>query len=244
MAIGGGELKGLETLPIDTRIVELTGKKRPRALFLPTASGDSDEYIETFTRVYGKKLGCRTRTLKLVKNPPSFREVSDAVLSSDLVYVGGGNTLRMMKIWRRVGLDRILREANSRGIILSGLSAGGICWFSFGHSDSRRFSGEPDWDYIRVRGLGLVGALFCPHYHAKQRQESLSRMVSRCGGVAVACDNNAAIEILGDSYRVLVSSRTARAYRVFKKRGTVLAERLSAGKEPRPLEGLLRKRVR
>ena len=113
VALGGGELKDLETLEIDKRIVELTGKTRPTALFIPTASGDPIGYMDTFAACYGKRLGCQTRTLSLIQTPPAFEEMSALVLDSDLIYVGGGNTYRMMKIWRRLGLDTVLAEAAS-----------------------------------------------------------------------------------------------------------------------------------
>ncbi len=76
VAIGGGELSTLETAEIDKRIIELTGKTRPKALFIPTASGDAPGYVETFEACYGKEYGCQTRTLNLIENPPPFEEMS------------------------------------------------------------------------------------------------------------------------------------------------------------------------
>ncbi len=239
MAIGGGEIKDLETAAIDRRIVELTGRDRPTALFVPTASGDDVAYQETFRRVYGERLGCRTRALELIRDPPAFDEMSALVLESDLVYVGGGNTYRMMRTWRRTGLDAIMAKAASRGVVLSGLSAGAICWFRYGHSDSRSFSSRSEWDYIRVTGLGLVDALFCPHYHWERREEPLSRMIAKRGGVGIACDNNAAIEIVGERYRVITSGEGARAYRVLRREGEVVAEELTADGGYAPLAALL-----
>ncbi|MDE0683855.1 MAG: Type 1 glutamine amidotransferase-like domain-containing protein, partial [Candidatus Poribacteria bacterium] len=95
VAIGGGEIREMETAAIDKRIVELTGKTQPKALFIPTASGDAPGYIDTFEMVYGRHFGCQTRTLELTQNPPAFEEMSALVLDSDLVYVGGGNTYKM-----------------------------------------------------------------------------------------------------------------------------------------------------
>ena len=239
VAIGGGDLRALETLAIDRRIVELTGKARPKALFLPTASGDSDDYVDAFEQVYGARLGCQTSHLKVVRNAPSARAMAAAVLGADLVYVGGGNTLRMMRAWRRVGLDRVLRRAASRGVVLSGLSAGAICWFACGHSDSRRFAGRADWRYIRVRGLGLIDALFCPHYHAEGREQELASMVARVGGCAIACNDGAAVEIQGRRYRVLAAWPSGKAYRVGARQGEVVAEPLPADGRFRPLPELL-----
>ena len=242
VAIGGGELKDLETAAIDRRIVELTGKDRPMALFVPTASGDDTGYQETFQRIYGGHFGCRTRALQLLRNPPAFEEMSALVLESDLIYVGGGNTLRMMRTWRRLGLDAILAKAASRGVVLSGLSAGAICWFRYGHSDSRSFSSSSSkWNYIRVTGLGLVDALFCPHYHKEGREAPLSGMIAKRGGIGIACDNNAAIEIVGERYRIVTSQAGAKAYRILKSGGRVVAEDLTPDGDYKALANLLRR---
>ena len=242
VAIGGGELKDLETLEIDKRIIELTGKTRPKALFIPTASSDAVGYVDTFEACYGKRLGCQTRTLNLIQTPPTFEEMSALVLDSDLIYVGGGNTYGMMKIWRRLGLDAVLAEAASRGIVLSGLSAGAICWFRYGHSDSRSFSSNPRWDYIRVSGLGFINAVYCPHYHFEKREASFLEMIARRGGIGVACDNNAAIEVVGDQYRVLASAPNAKAYKLFKRKGRAVIAELHPNSAYTPLASLLQRR--
>ncbi len=241
VAIGGGEIRELETVAIDKRIVELTGKTRPKALFIPTASSDASGYIDTFEKVYGEHLGCQTRTLTLIQNPPPFDEMSALVLDSDLVYVGGGNTYKMMKLWRRLGLDAVLAEAASRGTVLSGLSAGAICWFKYGHSDSRSFSSNPEWDYIRVRGLGFINAVYCPHYHVEKREVSFSQMIARRGGIGIACDNNAVIEIVGEHYRILTSAPNGKAYKLFKRDGNAVITELSQNSEYTPLADLLRR---
>ena len=239
VAIGGGELKTLETADIDKRIIELTDKTHPKALFIPTASGDAEGYVETFEARYGQHFGCQTRTLKLIQNPPAFEEMSALVLDSDLIYVGGGNTYRMMKIWRRLGLDTVLAEAASRGIVLSGVSAGAICWFRYGHSDSRAFSSNVAWDYIRVSGLRFINAVYCPHYHHERREDSFAQMIATRGGIGIACDNNAAIEIVGDHYRVLASAPNAKAYKLFKRKGRAIITELSQDSEYIPLDNLL-----
>lgn len=242
VAIGGGELRTLETTEIDKRIIALTGKRRPTALFIPTASGDAAGYVETFEACYGKEFGCQTRILNLIQSPPAFEQMSALVLDSDLIYVGGGNTYRMMKIWRRLGLDSVLAEAASRGIVLSGLSAGAICWFKYGHSDSRSFSNNVEWNYVRVSGLGLINAVYCPHYHSENREDAFSQMIAKRGGIGIACDNNAAIEIVGDHYRVLTSAPNAKAYKLFKRNGRVVTVELFQDDEYTPLANLLRRK--
>ena len=241
VAIGGGEISELETVAIDKRIVELTGKTQPKALFIPTASGDPAGYIDTFEKVYGEHLGCQTHTLTLTQNPPPFDEMSALVLDSDLVYVGGGNTYKMMKLWRQLGVDTVLAEAASRGTVLSGLSAGAICWFKYGHSDARSFSSNPRWDYIRVRGLGFINAVYCPHYHFEKREPSFSQLIAKRGGIGIACDNNAAIEIVGEHYRILTSAPDGKAYKLFKRDGNAVITELSQDNEYTPLTDLLRR---
>lgn len=115
VAIGGGEIGRpgypIETERIDREIIRLTGKRRPKVLFLPTASGDDPSYWEVFQRYYGQRLGCRTDILYLLRQRPSFKEIKEKILSSDIIYVGGGNTLRMLRRWRRLGVDKVLELA-------------------------------------------------------------------------------------------------------------------------------------
>ena len=235
VAIGGGNIRIGETRRIDERVVELSGKTRPQVLFIPTASLDRAEYIEAFRRMYEAQLGCRVEVLALYADRPSAARMRHMVAAADIIYVGGGNTLRMMMLWRRLGVDGLLRNAHRSGTVLAGSSAGGICWFDGGHSDSRSFSaaGEP-WRYIRVRGLGLLHAVFCPHYHTEQREESVRAMVARSGGVVIACDNCTAVETADGQWRVYRSRRIGRAYRIVRQRTEVAVERLPADHVFRP----------
>jgi dipeptidase E len=239
MAVGGGNMRLGETRRIDERVVELTGTQSPRAVFVPTASGDNLDYTDAFREVYGERLGARVGVLELLRRRPSAAEVRDLLSGADLIYVGGGNTLRMMNLWRRQGVDRLIRAAGRRGAVLAGSSAGGICWFDAGHSDSRAYAGTHNWSYIRVSGLGLVGATFCPHYHAESREEDVARMVAHRGDTVVACDNHTAIELVGGRWRVFRSRRTGRAYHIVRQRGEAVVERLPADHEYRPLSQLL-----
>ena len=105
VAIGGGDLRTLETLAIDKEVVLLSGKVRPRALFIPTASSDSHEYWEAFDSAYGNNLGCKTDVLYLLGARPDKEELEEKVLESDIIYVGGGNTLKMMRRWRLLQVE-------------------------------------------------------------------------------------------------------------------------------------------
>jgi dipeptidase E len=239
VAIGGGELKDLETLSIDRKIVELTGKKRPKALFVPTALGDPDIYCLTFKSVYGNKLGCKVSALKLVRDRPSFREIKRKTLSSDLIYVGGGNTYRLMRIWKSSGFADVVREAASRGIVLSGLCAGGICWFRYGNAYYRRQKGQK-YTGTRIRGIGLVNATFSPHnLRENHRLKDLKKIMRRTPGVGLAVDDFAAIEINGDQFRILKSRRHATVKRVYYSKGKLIQEQMTVSRKPRPLKELI-----
>lgn len=206
ISIGGGSLKKKQTLSIDRYIVSLAGKKAPRALFIPTASGDPQDYCETFDRVYGELLGCRTDHLLLYRRRGDRTAAAKKIGSADLIYVGGGNTLRMMKIWRQLGIDKLLIKAADKGTVLAGLSAGAICWHEWGHSDSRAYSGRKNWSYIKVRSLGLRPGLYCPHLDSEKRHASFKKMAAREKMIGIACDNFAAIHY-DDSGATCVTSR-------------------------------------
>ncbi len=214
IAIGGGSLKKKETLAIDRYIIKLIGKESPRALFIPTASIDPVDYCEAFDHIYGVLLGCRTDHLLLYKNPGDRSAAARKINSADLIYVGGGNTLRMMKMWRRLGIDELLIKAGQQGTVLAGLSAGAICWHEWGHSDSRAYSGKKNWSYIKVRALGLRPGLYCPHLDSEKRHTSFKKMVAHEKMIGIACDNFAAVHY-DDSGAICITSRRKARVRIY-----------------------------
>src|SRR5579864_2384674 len=102
VAIGGGLIRTRGTAEIDREIIRLSNLRHPRVLFIPTASSDSELYCTRFAEYFGNFLKCKTDVLLLVNTSPSANEIRRKVLSSDIVYVGGGNTLFMMRVWRRL----------------------------------------------------------------------------------------------------------------------------------------------
>ena len=233
----GGTRPGIT--PISREIIRLSGKKHPRLLFLPTALDDDGRYIKAMENHFGKRLGCRVRTLYLAKRKPGIVEIRREIFRSDILYVGGGNTLKMITRWKRLGVIRVLEEARRQGKVLSGVSAGAICWFRQGNSDSRKFK-NPKAKLIKVTGLGFIRALACPHYDAdKDRKPQLKTMMKKTPGVAIAIDNCAALEVVGDQCRAIASKPKAGVYRVFWKRGKYIREKVS--REWQPLDALLRK---
>ena len=127
VAIGGGLIRTRGTTDIDREIIRLSNRKYPTILFIPTASSDSDRYCRGFVEYFGKFLNCKTDVLRLLGEPPSAQHIERKIFSADIIYVGGGNTLSMMRLWRRLGVDHLLRAAYENGIVLSGISAGAIC---------------------------------------------------------------------------------------------------------------------
>lgn len=224
VAVGGGSLGWgpvrSEVTPLSREIIRLSGKKSPRLLFIPTASLDDPAYVRTVRSHFGGKLHCWIDTLPLVKNPPTKSEIRRKILGADILYVGGGNTLRMVNRWKKLGVDKILEEAHRRGKVLCGTSAGAICWFRQGNSDSRKFR-NPKAKLIKVTGLGFIKALACPHYDVeKGRKPELREMMKKTAGVALALDNCAALEVKGERGRVITSKPQAGAYKVFWQNGS------------------------
>lgn len=226
VAIGGGKLKYLETLPIDREIVKLSKKKHPKVLFIPTASNDALGYWSNFNDIYRKKLGCTADVLFLIREKLSKKQIEEKILSADIIYVGGGNTLRMLRIWKNLGVDEILLKAYKKGIILSGLSAGAICWFRYGLSDSRCFmkNGKEINSLMRVSGLGFLSFSVSPHHirEKKLRNAGIKEMMKRTPGIALAIDDNAAIIVRDSQYRILKSKKDAKVTKVFKRKDKIV----------------------
>lgn len=243
VAIGGGAIRTRGTAPIDREIIRLSGKKRPKLLFIPTASSDSERYWEHVQEYFGRFLKCKTDVLFLMAEALSREQIRKKILSADIVYVGGGNTLHMMRIWRRFGVDKLLKTAYMNGTVLSGISAGSICWFESGHSDSMSFYNPRNWKYINVKGLGLIKGIHCPHYNSRTigvpRRRHFRDMIRKTGGIGIAIENNCAIEFIdGRFYKVITSKSYARAYKVYKSGGKVVTRQIRQEKQLAPIKHL------
>jgi dipeptidase E len=243
VAIGGGDIRTRGTATIDREIIRLSNKTHPKLLFIPTASLDSERYWKHVQKYFGKFLKCKTDVLFLIKERPSKKHIRAKILSADIIYVGGGNTLQMMRIWRRLGVDKLLKSAYQKGAVLSGISAGSICWFDSGHSDSMAFYNPRKWRYISVTGLGLIKGMHCPHYNSRTRgiprRKHFRAMIRKTGGLGIAIDNNCAIEFIdGRFYRIISSKNYSNAYRVYKSGGKVVTEQIRQEKQLAPVESL------
>lgn len=145
-------------------------------------------------------------------------EIRDMIINSDIIYVGGGDTVRMMEKWRENKLDVYLREAYERDIVLAGISAGSICWFEFGHSDSDSFVNSGWWDYVRAYGLGFIKASHCPHYNEAGR-ESFDKMMEDEIMSGIALENNTAFVELNGTYKIIKSDKAAKAFLIQNSNG-------------------------
>lgn len=210
VALGGGGFPiGGEGAPLLDYILGLARRDRPRVCFVPTASGDADSYVVRFYRA-AARLDCVPSHLTLFQ-----REVADLrafVLEQDVVYVGGGNTASMLGVWRAHGLHAILREAWEAGVVLCGVSAGAICWFGSGITDSFGPELAPLSD-----ALGFLPGSFCPHYDGEpERRPTYQRAVAE-GAVpgGLAADDGCAVHFAGSERAAVVADRpNARAYAV------------------------------
>lgn len=205
VAIGGGEIRERETLDIDRFICEFSGESHINALFLPTASYDAPGYIEIFHEIYGKNLGCTTHSLALHSSPPNS-EIADRILSADIIYVGGGDTKTMLRLWQAQGVVPLLKRAADSGAVLSGLSAGAACWFEQGHSDYESFIAPNDWTYQLLPCLDMLPGVFCPHLDSEDRLQSFRELLKPTGLLGIGVDNNAAVWTEGDGVLQVITS--------------------------------------
>jgi peptidase E len=156
-AMGGGGFTSEPQNPaLDDFILSLARAREPRILFLPTASGDPNGQIAAFKSTFGER-ACRPRYLSLFRLEQEPAELRTLILSQDIVYVGGGSMRNLLAIWREHGLDAILREAWEAGVVLAGLSAGGMCWFEHGIT---RSTGRPQ----PAAALGFLPGSLSVHY--------------------------------------------------------------------------------
>jgi dipeptidase E len=205
---GGGFSMEPENLLLDRYVLHLAGVNRPRICFLPTASGDAAEYIVRFYAAFSA-LPCAPAHLSLFK-PPSA-DLRAFLLGQDVIYVGGGNTKSMLALWREWDIHTILREAWRAGVILAGLSAGAICWFESGITDSI------PGDLTVLPCLGFLPGSACPHYDGEAARRPAYQHFVASGQIApgYAADDGAALHFVGTRLERVVTSRLqARAYRV------------------------------
>jgi dipeptidase E len=217
VALGGGGFTRFYNDPkMCTYILELAGRATPKICFVPTASGDDAASIEFFYKM-ATRLGAKPSYLSLFEQP---REPLESyVQRHDVIYVGGGNTRNMLILWRAWGLDGILRSAYERGVVLAGDSAGALCWFRGGVTDSYPSR------YAQLGGLGWLRGSFCPHYDVEAKRKPIYRKLVRSGRLpgGYAADDHVGLHFVDERLCAILSSRReARAHRLFRKGGKLV----------------------
>ena len=211
ISIGGG---GFGRNPgqgiIEQYILDQTKKRKPKICFIPTATGDLEAYKLNYYATFAN-LNCQPTHLDFFKRTPDLEKL---ISSQDAIFVGGGNTKSMLAVWRDWGLDRILKKAYEKGTVMSGVSAGAICWFERGITDS--------WakDLKIMDCLDFVSGVCCPHYDEEpQRRPTVHRMLKRNSFEACfAIDGGCALHLIDEKpYKAVVFNKRKNSYEVTKK---------------------------
>jgi peptidase E len=206
VGIGGGGDSVDQSELMQEYVLGLVGKDRPKVLFVPTAAADDDAYIVWFY----ERLAGRAELSHLKTFPWPPEDLRSLILSQDSICVSGGNTANMLAIWRVHGIDTLMREAWENGVVLWGASAGMICWFEHGVTDSF----GPGLDSVEC--LGFLPGSACPHYDGEeQRRPRYRELVDNGLPAGLAADDGVGLHFVGTELAEVVTCRPgAAAYRV------------------------------
>ena len=223
VSIGGGELRNKTTAPIDGYIASLakshiTDGHRGYALFFPTASHDSNPYFNSFRKTYTSLFDMKSDVAILTKGLMTLDHVAEKINKADVIYVGGGDTLYLMQVWREMGVDKLIWDAYRRGAVLAGLSAGAICWFEDIYTDSL-----VEGEFAPYKGLGKLKGAATPHYN--QRAEFDAVAIAEGYPLSYAIEDNAAV-VFEDEVPVGALSAGGKAYRLTVKDGAIAKEEI------------------
>jgi peptidase E len=215
VALGGGMFSmepdnGL----LDKYILNLVLKERPRICFLGTASNDGKEYREMFYKFFEKQQ-CEPSHLSFL-HPP--KNIEAFIMDKDIIHVGGGNTKLIMETWKKFGVVKILKEAWEAGIILTGMSAGAICWFEEG------ITNPSPGKLNRLECTGILKGSFCPHYDDRVELKTSFHNLILDGTIeeGYGVEDGAAIHFVSsEPIRVVTSRPGVTAYKVKKLRNKI-----------------------
>ncbi|MBO7214424.1 MAG: Type 1 glutamine amidotransferase-like domain-containing protein [Clostridia bacterium] len=208
IAIGGGDMKEKTTIKIDEYIANLAkehaGDKRAYGLYIGTASHDFMPAFNTFRKTYTSVFDIKADCLLLENVETSDERIDEKISKADFIYVGGGDTLYMLKKWKERNLIDKLVSAYERGVILTGRSAGAICWFETMYTDSEIMNGESE-EYKLYSGLGVLKGACSPHFNL--REKDLTEAIKNNSIPSVyAIEDNSAIEFINGEYTKSISS--------------------------------------
>ena len=205
IGLGGGRFDNGEMQNVAEYIFLLAEEENPKLIFLPTASFDScDENCDVIA-VFSA-LGCECEILKLTDASLSYADIENSILSADIIYADGGNLKFMMNTFRSTGADKALKKAYERGVILSGLSSGMMCWFAEGYDDCGE-DGAFEW----IDCIGLLPYAACPHFEGGN-WGSFAEAVKGREYSAFAMENGAALVVIDGSYSVICGNEGGRVY--------------------------------
>ncbi len=216
IAIGGGGFgRNNSSYLIEEYLLNLTGKDCPKICFLPTATGDNDSYIVRFYSVF-TKFNCIPTHIEFFKRTA---DIHNHIMKQDVVFVGGGNTKSMLAIWKDWGMSQLLNDAYHQGVIMSGVSAGAICWFTSGITDS--------WDNeLRILPcLDFIRGTCCPHYDEEPsripfvRKILLEQKVTNC----IAIEGGSAIHFIdGKPFKNVSFYNNKNSYNVYLEKEDIV----------------------
>ena len=226
IAIGGGEIKNKTTLKIDEYVATLAkshaGENRANALFIGTASHDSMPYFNSFRKTYTSVFDIKAEVALIVYGEMDIDRIKGKIEKADAIYIGGGDTVFMLDKWKETGLDKLIIDAYERGVIICGLSAGAICWFTDMYTDYAIMRGESS-EYVLKKGLGILDGLMCPHFNEREL-DFLPTFEKSEFTTAYAVENDCAIEFVNGKLIKSISSG-GKAYKLIKgETGTVKEE--------------------
>ncbi|MEO1126973.1 MAG: peptidase E [Cyanobacteria bacterium J06639_16] len=224
---GGGFSMEPDNLLLDDFVLSLASRTPAKVCFIPTASADSASYLVKFYRAFSGRAIATDLTIfdpsAVPRQPSHTSEIASFVADQDILYVGGGNTANLLAMWRVHGLDNVLYEAWCGGKILCGISAGMICWFRDGLTDSfGKLASLGD-------GLGFIEASACPHYDGEpERPTAFHKAISNGLIGGYAADDGAALHFRGkELVEVVASLEGASAYRIELVNGRVEETKLA-----------------
>ena len=219
LAIGGASLGPTSTdWPLHQYLLDLSGQERPRICFVGAASGEDASDRAGFYATFAR----RAEATHLDLFGRRIDDIEAFLLDQDVIYVGGGNTANMLAIWRVHGVDKALRTAWERGVVLAGWSAGAMCWFEGGLTDSFGPNLAPMRD-----GLKFLAGSFCPHYDAESLRRPRYEELVGSGALqdGFASDDGVGLLFEGRSFVEAVASLPGQhAYRVERRRGSTAEE--------------------
>lgn len=226
---GGGFLMEPENPLLDQYCLNCTGQAVPKVCFIPTASGDSEDFLSRFYTAFAR-YSCEPSHLAFFRKPRlgaiPLIDAEQHLLNQDMIYVGGGNTRAMLAVWREWKIGEALRKAWQSGTLLAGMSAGAICWFEYGGSDST-WVGK----LSPLRGLGLIRGSCTPHYDGESNRRFDLHQLVKTGEIppGVGIDDGAAVLFEGQKVIEVVTSRpAAKAYQVKLEDGQIIEESIKA----------------